>query len=172
MKKVFFFTMLMFFVSNLFAQDVNDIKKSIERIVKLQNLEAPATCKCEKINALAQESAKIAETLKTNAILLHKYYYNLNGKNEEGNEDANVVKPTANELIVLSTNIKNEAEALKKANELLPDATKELKDVKNPMQLKSAKKSYDYSQQVLQLAIEENTAEIKMIAEMIEQAGK
>lgn len=172
MKKVLFFAMLLLFAGSIFAQNVEEIQKSKERITKLENLEAPAKCKSEKINELAKESEKIAEALKTNAVLLHKYYYNLNGKNEEGNEEANIAKPSAEELIVLSKSIKDEAEALKKANELLPDATKELKDVKNPLQLKSAKKSYDYSQEVLQLAIEENTAEVKMIAAMIEQASK
>lgn len=167
-----FFAAIVLFAGSIFAQNVVDIQKSLERISQLQQLEAPAACKNEKIQALATECTKIADALKVNAPILHKYYYHLNGQNEKGEADANVTTPTVEELLIVSKNINDEAKALEKANKLLPDATQALKEVKNPMQLKSAKKSYDYSQKVLQLAIEENTAEIKLIADLISQASK
>lgn len=172
MKRILLFAIVGLLTGNIFAQNIEDIKKSLERITQLQQLETPAPCKIEKIQALATECTKIADALKVNAILLHKYYYNLNGQNEKGETDANVAKPTVEELVILSQNIKDETKALEKANKLLPDATQALKEVKNPMQLKNAKKSHDYSQKVLQLAVEENAAEIKLIADLISQAGQ
>ncbi|MDE6451848.1 MAG: hypothetical protein K2L23_06105 [Odoribacter sp.] len=148
------------------------LKKSQERLEKLFKLEIPAPCDLAKVNELASESEKIINEVKTTATLLHKYYYNLNGKTEKGDDDNNVTKPSVAELVALSVSIKKETEAIQNANKLLPEATKEMKTVKNPMKLKAVKKSMDYSSEVMSLAVEENTAELKLITELIEQASK
>ncbi len=172
MKKLIYLFVAMTFAAQAFAQNAEEIKKSQERLEKLFKLEAPASCDLAKVNELTSESEKIVNELKTTATLLHKYYYNLNGKTAEGNDDANVSKPSVAELVALSAAIKKEAEAIQNANKLVPEATKEMKTVKNPMKLKAIKKSMDYSSEVMAVAVEENAAELKLITELIQQASK
>ena len=172
MKKLIYLFVAVVFATQAFAQNVEEIKKSQERLEKLFKLEVPTPCDLTKVNQLANESEKIVNELKTTATLLHKYYYNLNGKTEEGNDDTNVAPPSVAELVALSVSIKKETEAIQNANKLLPEAMKEMKTVKNPMKLKAIKKSMDYSSEVMALAVEENAAELKLITELIEQAGK
>lgn len=172
MKKLIYLFVAVVFATQAFAQNFDAIKKSKERMEKLFSLEVPKPCSLLKVDSLTSESEKIVQSLKANSLLLYKYYYSLNGKTELGEDYTEGIIPTLTELTTLSEAIKEEPEAIKKVSKLLPEATKEMKTIKNPMKLKAINKSLKYSQEVITLAAEEHTAQLELIIELVKQVTK
>lgn len=171
MKKILIFALALMCSIGISAQTAEGIQASKDRAAKLEKLEQPKDCGIAAIDALTSAAGLVAaESIQITPLLQGMYYRSI-GKTEDGVTDVTVKKPTVAELTELSTRIGLQAAAVADAVKNVPDASKELSTIKNPMKLKAPTKALNYSKDVLKIVGEESAFQVKAIAEMIKTAS-
>lgn len=168
MKKLIFFVLALFAMSNVFAQTSEEMAASKARLAKMEKLvKMPKSTGLSSIDALAVNCGAIAANSVEITPLLQGMYYRSMGQNNEGVIDVTVKKPTVAEATELSLRIAAQALLVKQASELVKGAGEELKTVTNPLKLKAPTSCLKYSKDVLEIAAAETAFQVKAIAEMI-----
>lgn len=136
----------------LSAQTPEEKQASADRIAVLKQ-DAPKDCGIQEIDQAVGKCKSVAD----GTVAIADATGALTGETE--------VDPVA-----LAERIKGVAGELSGTAQTMADAVAALKGVKNPMKLKSAKKSLDYAQNVVKAAGEELPYQGKVVAAMV--AGK
>lgn len=170
MKKVLLCMVALVCAAGVSAQTAEEIQASKERAEKLEKLVQPKNCGLEKIDELTSAAGLVATESVQITPLLQGLYYRSIGQTEDGVTDVTVKKPTLEELMELSARIKRQADAVAETAKLVPEASKELSTIKNPMKLKAPTQAVKYSKDVLEIVGVESAFQVKAIAEMIKTA--
>lgn len=158
MKKSLFVVLVMAFamVSGVKAQTAEEqAAASKERIEKLK-AESPKNCEVKEIDDAVAASKSIA----TSIVGIATVTQTLSGEAELDAAAVEAVK-------ALPNNLKSSGEQMEKLAKLLPEATKALKTIKNPMKAKAAKKSLDYVNSVMDLASAELPYQTEVVNKMV-----
>jgi len=170
MKKVLLCMMTLVCAVSISAQTAEEMQASKERAAKLGKLVQPKNCGLATIDGLTSAAGLVAaESIQITPLLQGMYYRSI-GQTEDGVTDVTVKKPTLEELTELSTRIGLQAAAVAAATKLVPEASKELSTIKNPMKLKAPTKAVNYSKEVLEIVGAESAFQVKAIADMIQTA--
>lgn len=147
------------------AQTAEEMQASKERIAKLEKLVQPKNCGLAKVDELTSAAGHVA----AESILISSSLQNLHSRLTAlaGNADVTVIASMVAELETLSGRIKLQTEAVDKTAQLVPEAGKELKSIKNPMKLKAPTQALNYSKDVLEIVGVETAFQVKAVAEMI-----
>lgn len=137
-------------VGTVSAQTPEEKQASADRIALLKQ-DAPKDCGIEKIDAAVAKSKSVAAA----TVAVSEVTATLTGESQEA------------DLVALAEKIEQAATDLSDAGKVLGQAAAALKEVKNPMKLKSAKKSLDYAQTVVTTAGEELPYQGRVIAELV-----
>lgn len=169
MKKLFLLiaATTLLYTAGVQAQTKEDVRAAKARCEKLEKLKVPKASGSSQIDELMRKTeASSKESMEITPLLL-SLYYRSQGQTAEGVADANVEKPTLAECTVLSLRIGKHAVAVKEAAEKMQGATSELKEIKNPLKLKSASSCMSYSTDALSIVGEESVFQSQLIAEII-----
>ena len=144
------------------AQTADDFKASLKRITKMVKLTQtqPQDCGIASVNELATESGKMA----MESLQISQTIHQLNKRIEANDIDASLLE----QLTGLGERIKSQTEATQSVTKKIPEASKEIAKIKNPLELKKATKSLSYSKNALQMTTEETIFQTKTIAAMIQ----
>lgn len=141
------------------AQTTEQEQASRARMAQLAELRPPRTTGLAQVDALQARAGEIAKEALRISYRLCEWKTAL----EKGEARA----ATLPEAIALGEAVSGQAAALKEAAQILPEAAGELKSVRNPMKLKGAKSSVDYSKTVLEIVGEEAPFQIRTAAGII-----
>lgn len=151
MKKLFFAAAaLLLSVTCVLAQTPEEKQASAGRIAELKQ-DVPKNCGVKEIDDAVAQCKSVADA----TVAVTDMTTMLSG-------DASVADPEE-----LLAKIQTATENLVEAGKMLGTATGALKNLKNPMKLKSAKKSLDYAQAVIKAAGEELPYQGKVVAAMV-----
>lgn len=171
MKRFFLGMLALICAMEVSAQTTEEMQASKARTEKLMKLVQPKDCGLEKVDALTSAAAvAAAESIEITPLLQGMYYRSI-GQTEDGVTDVTVKKPTMAELEELSARIGMQATAVAAATKLVPEASKEVSGIKNPMKLKNPTQSLKYAKDVLAILGEESAFQVKAIADMIKTAS-
>ena len=166
MKRFFLGMLALICAMEVSAQTAEEMQASKARTEKLMKLVQPKDCGLEKVDA----AVAAAESIEITPLLQGMYYRSI-GQTEDGVTDVTVKKPTVAELEELSARIGMQATAVAAATKLVPEASKEVSGIKNPMKLKNPTQSLKYAKDVLAILGEESAFQVKAIADMIKTAS-
>lgn len=147
------------------------MQASKDRSAKLEKLSQPKSCGVVAIDALTASTGIIASESTEITTPLQGMYYRSIGQTKDGVTDVTVKKPTLAELQELSARIATQAIAVSAAVKLVPEASKELSAIKNPLKLKAPTAAVKYSKDALAIIGEESAFQVKAIADMIKTAS-
>ena len=141
------------------AQTAEEMQASATRMARIAELQLPKTTGLAQVDALQEQTARIAEETLRISLTLGKWKADA----DKGEIGVSILP----EAIALSKAIAGQTKAQTEATQLLPKAAEELKTVKNPMKLKGAKNSIDYSKTTLEIVGEEPPYQTRTVAEII-----
>lgn len=151
--------MALFGAVTVSAQTAEEMAASAKRMAELAELQAPKSTGLAQVDALQARVAEIAkETLRISLTL---------GEWKAAADKGEISASILPEAIALGEAIAGQTTALTEATQLLPKAAEELKTVKNPMKLKAAKASIDYSKKAIEIIGEETPYQVRTVTEII-----
>lgn len=151
MKKLIVFAALALLLTGVVsAQTPEEKEASADRISVLRQ-DAPKDCGIDKIDAAAGKCRSVAAA----TVAVSEVTAALSGDAAD------------TDLMTLTERIRQAATDLSDAGKVLGEAAAALKEVKNPMKLKSAKKSLNYAQAVVTAAGEELPYQSKVVATLV-----
>lgn len=146
-KLIVFAAAALLAAGTVWAQTPEEKEASAARITVLKQ-DAPKSCGIGKIDAAVGKCKSVAEATVAVSEVTAAFSGDTDGV----------------DLVELTGRIKQAATDLSDAGKVLADAAAALKEVKNPMKLKSAKKSLNYAQAVVTAAGEELPYQGKIVA--------
>lgn len=149
---------LFFFSTTVANAQMSAINESTERIAELLKIDLSTQCGIESVDNLTAAVKSAADQTVVISKILEDLTQRINSK-------SNI--PTLDELKNVENKIKELANAVTEAGKLVPDAAKGLKELKNPMKIKSTTKSLNETKKALEIIAEESAYQVKTIAEMI-----
>lgn len=140
------------------AQTAEEMQASATRMARIAELQLPKKTGLAQVDALQEQTSRIAEETLRISLTLGKW---------KADADKGAMASILPEAIALGEAIAGQTKALTEATQLLPKAAEELKTAKNPMKLKEAKQSIDYSKTTLEIVGEETPYQARTVAEIV-----
>ena len=174
MKRFLFVTaaLLAMSVSFCFGQSKEDIKASIDRCAKLEELcsKQPKSTGVADVDTYVQGVYNAAKSSTVSSAQLQNLYYRQIGETKDGVTDVSIKKPTVEELVELSTTLTAEGVSIAEAGKGAEAATKASSTNKNPMKATKIASALAFTKDVYPVLLEESNAKVAAIKQMIETA--
>lgn len=160
MKKLLLSIVLLMAGLTVSAQTPEELQASLERIAKLEKLQQPNSCGLQSVDRLTDETGKSALEAMAISAVVHKLHKRV--------EDKDIDAQLAAELSDLYTRIESQSKSVETISNLVPEASKEVSQIKNPLKMKEPAKSLNYSKDALKIVSEETLFQGKAVAAMIQ----
>ncbi len=165
MKKLLISAFALLVTAGAIAQTAEELQASKDRVAKLEKLATPPkTTGLSNIDGLATSSSGIAVQAVSISTKLQSMCAAIS--------DASAAKPSLEEVTALGDQVKAQADAIQKAGEKVSAAAGDVKTIKNPMQIKTANTSINYSKDALALATQESAFQVKTVAALAQSLAK
>lgn len=168
MKKLLMCVALLFAAVTVSAQSAEEVQASLDRLAQLEKLNKPKNTGFAKVDELLVRASEVATESVAISVGLHEANKALSNTNAEGQAAVNL---EALQLMLVSAT-KLSSESLPAVVKLVPEASEEVKSVKNPMKLKGVKSAIDYSNTVVAIVTVESAFQIKTLTEIIKKASE
>ncbi len=178
MKKVslLFLTFLTLVCVNVKAQDLAQLVSDFKSSTRLNNIKQMETakksaqdCGIKSLDQLASSSTNILESLFAVSDTIPSVYTRVLGETMDGLANDDVQKPSVDELESLSNQIAANSQVIADASKNLDSATEDVSKIRNPLQVKKATESLNYSKNTLKYAKDEIALQTKMVAALSKQ---
>lgn len=157
---------LLFATVAMYAQSEEEILASQARLEELKNLSIPKKTDFAKVDELVEKSSKMAKESMEISVGLYEANKALSSDNPVAYAIANI--QSLEQMLVSAEKISSES--LPAVAKLVPEASEELKSVKNPLKLKGAKSAINYSNTVIKIVTEETAFQVKALTGIIKKA--
>ncbi len=142
-------------------------KEAVERIAKINGLNAPDDSDIASVDAIAVNSTKMLNSTKEFNVIVPEMYKRTIGETVDGVTDVTVKKPKLDELLALAKNISTQIKAVGDASGAVSNASSDISKA-SFMQAPKGTKSLNYSKDVLELIAPQLQLNLKVVNNLIE----